>query len=155
MKSHNRAVVEPRSHDLYDEDFLAWTEQTAALLRRSRFAAIDVAHLAEEVEDMGKRDLREATSRLRVLLVHLLKWRHQPTKRSRSWRSTIVMQRQEIADLLEQSPSLRRKLSASLAATYRAAVERAVAQTKLEETTLDPLCPFTLTQILDPTFLPD
>jgi|MudIll2142460700_1097286.scaffolds.fasta_scaffold98266_2 hypothetical protein len=66
MKSHSRAVGEPRSYDLYDEDFLAWTEQTAALLRRSRFAAIDIDHLAEEVEDMGKRDLREANSRLRA-----------------------------------------------------------------------------------------
>lgn len=155
MKSHSRAVVEPRPRDLYDEDFLAWTEQTAALLRRSRFAAIDIDHLAEEVEDMGKRDLREAKSRLRVLLVHLLKWRHQPKKRSPSWRSAIVTQRQEIADLLQQSPSLRRKLSASLAAIYSAAVERVVTQSRLDESILDPQCPFTLNQILDPTFLPD
>jgi hypothetical protein len=155
MKSHNRAVVQPRSQDLYDQDFLAWTEQTAALLRGSRFAEIDVDHLAEEVDDMGKRDLREANGRLRVLLVHLLKWRHQPRKRSRSWRSTIVTQRQEIADLLQQSPSVRRKLSAGLATTYSAAVARAVAQTNLKESTLDRQCPFTLNQILDPKFLPD
>ena len=67
MKLHSRVAVESRSRDLYDEDFLAWTEQTAALLRRARFTAIDIDHLAEEVEDMGKRDLREANSRLRVL----------------------------------------------------------------------------------------
>ncbi len=154
MKSRSRAVV-TRSYDLYNEDFLAWTEQTAALLRRSRFAALDVDHLAEEVEDMGKRDLREANSRLRVLLVHMLKWRHEPKKRSRSWHLTIVTQRQEIADLLQQSPSLRPKLAASLAATYGAAVARVVVQTKLEESALDPHCPFTLDQILDPAFLPD
>lgn len=155
MKSRSRTVVDPRSRDLYDEDFVAWTEQTAALLRRSRFAAIDIDHLAEEVEDMGKRDLREANSRLRVLLVHLLKWRHQLRRRSPSWRSTIVTQRQEIADLLQQSPSLRGKLLASLAANYSAAVGRAVTQTRLEESGLDAKCPFTLEQILDPTFLPD
>jgi hypothetical protein len=154
MKNHSRALVTPTGA-LYDEDFLAWTEQTAALLRRARFAAIDTEHLAEEVQDMGKRDLREAHSRLRVLLVHLLKWRHQPTKRSRSWRATIITQRQEIADLLQQSPSLRPKLAAGLAGTYRSAVARVVAQIQLAPTALDRTCPFTLHQILDPTFLPD
>jgi hypothetical protein len=154
MKSHSRAAV-GRSHELYEDDFVAWTEQTASLLRRSQFAAIDADHLAEEIEDMGKRDLREANSRLRVLLVHLLKLRHQPEKRSRSSGTTMVTQRQELADLLQQSPSVRPKLAAGLAATYSAAVARVVAQTKLVASTLDPHCPFTLDQILDPAFLPD
>jgi hypothetical protein len=154
MKSHSGAAARsPR--DLYDAEFVAWTEQTATRLRRGQFAAIDIDHLAEEVEDMGKRDLREANSRLRVLLVHLLRWRHQPKKRSSSWRSTIVTQRQEIADLLHQSPSLRPKLAASLPRTYDAAVARVVAQTKLAASAFDARCPFTLGQILDPTFLPD
>jgi hypothetical protein len=154
MKPRSGAVPTP-SCDLYDEDFLAWTEHTAALLRRSRFAAIDVGHLAEEVEDMGKRDLREAHSRLRGLLVHLLKWRHQPKKRSRSWRATIVTQRQEIAELLQQSPSLRPKLADALAGIYDAAVARVVAETTLAASIFAPHCPFTLDQILDPTLLPD
>lgn len=155
MKAQRRVTAESEPRALYDEDFLAWTERTAALLRSARFAAIDVDHLAEEVEDMGKRDLREANSRLRVLLVHLLKWRHQPRKRSASWRSTIVTQRQEIADLLEQSPSLRVKLSAGLGSTYQNAVARAAAQTGIEATAFDGDCPWTLKRVLDPGFLPE
>jgi len=155
MKAHRRVDVDSRPRDLYDEDFLAWTERTADLLRRARFAAIDVDHLAEEVEDMGKRDVREANSRVRIVLVHLLKWRHQPRKRSPSWRSTIVTQRQELADLLQQSPSLRAKLATNLAAAYRSAVARAVAQTKLAASEFDAESPFSLDQVLSDTFLPD
>jgi hypothetical protein len=59
--------------DLYDKDFFEWTRCNAALLRARRFEEADIEHLAEEVEDMGKRDRRELTSRLEVLLTHLLK----------------------------------------------------------------------------------
>lgn len=155
MKAHARLDDEAVRETLYDEDFFAWSKQTATLLRRAQFAAIDIEHLAEEVEDMGKRDLRELNGRLRVLLLHLLKWRHQPRKRSASWRSTIVTQRQEIADLLKQSPSLKPKLALGLAANYSAAVARAAAQSKLREDDFETQCPFDLDQILDGTFLPD
>ena len=154
MKPRRVVVAESAPTGLYDEDFFTWTQRTAALLRHARFEAVDLEHLAEEVEDMGKRDLREMNSRLRVLLIHLLKWRMQPSKRSPSWRSTILTQRQEIADLLQQSPSLRAKLSAGLATNYGAAVARAAAETRTEEGDFTRRCPFTIDQILDRTFLP-
>jgi hypothetical protein len=138
----------------YDADFYSWTQHTAALLRARRFDEIDVEHAAEEIEDMGKRDLKELNSRMQVLLMHLLKWQLQPARRSPSWQSTIVAQRLEIDALLRQSPSLRPKVASELAANYVGAVKRAVPETGLGRDEFPVRCPFTVDQILDEDFLP-
>ena len=103
---------------------------------------------------MGRRDLKELNSRMRVLLIHLLKRHLQPEKRSRSWDSTIVSQRIEIEDDLKQSPSLRAKLRAEFKDNYEKAVRRAIVETGLARDRFPNECPFTLEQILDPEFLP-
>lgn len=78
---------------LYDSDFFEWTQLSAELIRRGRLNEADLEHIAEEIEDMGKRDRREVRSRLIVLIAHLLTWQHQPERRSQSWRESIVEQR--------------------------------------------------------------
>jgi hypothetical protein len=80
----------------YDQDFYAWLMRNANLIRQGRFAEVDALQVAEELESMGKRDKRELMSRLKILLMHLLKWSFQPDKRSRSWESTIDEQREQI-----------------------------------------------------------
>ena len=52
--------------NLYDEDFAVWTTETARLLRAGRLNEVDIEHVAQEIEDMGKRDKRELHSRLIV-----------------------------------------------------------------------------------------
>jgi hypothetical protein len=141
--------------DLYEKDFHAWTQHTAALLRSGRFDEVDIAHAADEIDDMGKRDLKELNSRMQILLMHLLKWQYQPSKRSPSWLSTIVSQRIEIDALLRQSPSLRPKLLAELADNYVGAVKRAVPETGFGKDRFPPRCPFTVEQVLDEQFLPE
>ncbi len=111
--------------------------------------------MAEEIEDMGRSQGRETESRLRVLLVHLLKWRGQPQKRSRSWRSTIHGQRVELQSLFRQSPSLRRLLPESIREVYRHAVRGAAIETGLAAKSFPRECPFQIEQILDEDFLPD
>jgi uncharacterized protein DUF29 len=140
--------------DLYDEDFFEWTRRSADLLRAGRFERADIEHIAEEIEDMGKRDLKELNSRVQVLVGHLLKWQLQPAKRSRSWSSTIVTQRIEIEADLKQSPSLKRKVRSGLPDNYEKAVRRATAETGLASDLFPAECPFTVEQILDPEFLP-
>ncbi|MDB5403269.1 MAG: hypothetical protein JWQ55_5287 [Rhodopila sp.] len=63
---------------LYDHDFYAWANEQAALLRDGRFSEADMAHIAEEIESLGKTEKRELVNRLSVLLLHLLKWQFQP-----------------------------------------------------------------------------
>jgi hypothetical protein len=139
---------------LYDEDFFEWTSRSAELLRAGEFEQADIEHIAEEIEDMGKRDLRELNSRTVVLLAHLLKWQLQPEKRSRPWNTTIVSQRIEIEDDIEQSPSLQAKLSDRLADNYAKAVRLAASETGLAREQFPSECPFSTSQILDPEFLP-
>jgi hypothetical protein len=95
----------------YDADIVAWSEEQARLLRAGRFDALDIEHIAEEIEDMGKSEQRELASRMAVLLAHLLKWQYQPERRGNSWRRTIIAQRKEIAYHLDEAPSLKAKLN--------------------------------------------
>ena len=74
---------------LYDRDFYAWANEQASLLRKGDLSHADIEHIAEEIESMGKTEKRELISRLTVLLLHLLKWRFQPTLRGKSWRLSI------------------------------------------------------------------
>ena len=138
----------------YEQDFYAWTQRTAALLRAGRFDEADIDHVAEEIEDMGRRDVRELNRRVQILLAHLLKWQTQSDQRSRSWRSTITVQRLELEGLLAQSPSLRPKLESGLGNNYARAVKRAVAETDLAADRFPPACPYRVDQILDEDFLP-
>lgn len=139
---------------LYERDFYKWAIHNAELLSSGELAKADLAHIAEEIRDMGIRERRELVSRLRILIAHLLKWRAQPEHRSRSWRVTILNQRHEIAALLEEMPSLRRQLEEALPAAYRRAAEMAVAETGLPRRQFPKMCPFPLGKVLDTRFWP-
>jgi hypothetical protein len=81
---------------LYDQDFHAWANEQAALLRAGRLSEAGIAHIAEEIESMGRSEKRELVNRLAVLLTHLLKWQHQPGHRGNSWRLAIEEQRERL-----------------------------------------------------------
>jgi uncharacterized damage-inducible protein DinB len=76
--------IKARTGKLYETDFFLWTKEQAAALRAGRLDALDRDNLAEEVESLGRKDRRELESRLTVLVMHLLKWRHQPAERGGS-----------------------------------------------------------------------
>jgi hypothetical protein len=145
----------PRNATAYDEDFYAWSMEQVELLRSGEFSEIDAANIAEELESMGKNNRRELGSRLVVLLMHLLKWRYQPNRRSPSWGTTIRDQRDEIEALLADSPSLRPVVGDTLAATYTRARRKAIGETGLPEATFPTDCPFTPDQVLAEDFLPE
>ena len=148
-------TLKPASASLYDEDFAVWTAETARLLRAGRFDEVDIEHVAEEIEDMGKRDKRELHSRLTVLILHLLKWKWQPEKKSASWGSTIVTQRAELRRLFKQSPSLKAMVHEAIENVYSDVMDGATAETGLPARTFPRKCPFTSDQILDRDFLPE
>ena len=141
--------------NLYETDIVAWAEQQAAFLRRGEWSSLDIANLAEEIEDVGKSEQRELCSRLAVLLSHLLKWKFQAALRSKSWLATIAVQRRLIARQLKKTPSLKRLLSDEewLQDAWEHAMTRAISETGLHEFPDYPA--WTITDILDPAFLPD
>ena len=84
---------------------------STGLLRSGQLSALDIEHIAEEIEDVGKSEKRELASRMAVLLAHLLKWQHQPGRRGSSGSRTIKEQRKAIAAAIRQTPSLQASLS--------------------------------------------
>jgi hypothetical protein len=140
---------------LYEQDFYAWANEQAALLRAGKLTAADIEHIAEEIESMGKTEKRELVSRLAVLLAHLLKWRYQPDRRCSSWDATIRTQRLEVRDHLTDNPSLKARLAETLAAAYERATIAATAETGLREATFPAACPWSFEKIMDGEFWPD
>jgi hypothetical protein len=145
---------------LYDRDFFEWTVRNAELLRRGCVQEVDLEHLAEEIEDLGKRDTREVMSRLTVLLMHLLKWSIQAEHRytesgSSSWLATIREQRSQLVAIFAQSPSLKRYAREAFSDAHRIAVNRASAETGIPIRQFPEQCPFRFEQVLEDEFLPE
>jgi hypothetical protein len=139
----------------YQKDFYSWTCEQAELLRAGRFNELDVSNLIEEIETMGRSEKRELENRLTVLLVHLLKWQYQPTRRGRSWQLTIQEQRLEFFDVLNDNPGLKPQLQALLTHSYRKAKIRASKETGLDTDAFPIACPWEFAQLMDDAFLPD
>ncbi|MFU8788724.1 MAG: DUF29 domain-containing protein [Methylobacter sp.] len=139
----------------YNEDFYAWLMSNANLLRQHKFNEVDIEHVAEELEAMGKSEKRELTSRLTVLLAHLLKWQFQSALRSRSWKNTILTQRIDILELLGDSPSLRYELAERIAIAFEKAKISAEDETGLDRKNFPESCPFSFEQLLNKDFLPE
>jgi hypothetical protein len=141
--------------ELYAQDFYAWTQTAAALLRAGTWEALDRAALAEEIESVGKRERREVRRWLQLLLQHLLQWRYQPSERVGSWRHPIRNARWEIAAVLADSPSLRDQVPGMLLAGYTEARLDVSDATGLPLSTFPETCPWTPEQVLHAAFWPD
>jgi hypothetical protein len=141
--------------NLYESDFFAWANAQASLLRSGDLAHADIENIAEEIESMGKSELRELENRLAVLFMHLLKWQFQPQRRARSWELTIKEQRRKLRRHLQQNPSLSARLDQAIADAYGDAILEAARETGLPEDRFPPACPFAFEQTMDDRFFPD
>ena len=140
---------------LYERDFYAWTQEQATLLRAGRLEQLDAGHLAEEIEALGRQERRELVNRLGILLGHLLKWQFQPQLRGKSWQATIIEQRQDIQELIAESPSLKSYLAEAMEKAYRKGLLLVVRETPLSLQDLPDQCPYTFEQVMDPNFYPE
>ncbi len=109
MNKHAHPVRIDPSPD-YEDDGYGWAMSQAALLRARQSEAIDWDNVAEEIESMGKQQAQSARSQLRIILLHQLKWRHQPSFRSRSWSNSIREHLRRFDRILAKNPSLKPKL---------------------------------------------
>lgn len=139
----------------YDQDLVRWARETAELIREGSWQAVDVEHLAEELEDLSKSERRAIASQLVRLLLHLLKWQHQPERRSDSWIDSITDARLQIELAIQDSPSLRPYPAQVLAQSYRRARRSAAMQTGQPLSIFPETCPYRLELILEEDWLPD
>jgi hypothetical protein len=137
----------------YEEDFYAWTQHQAALLRARKWQEVDATHLAEEIDGLGRGDRRELEQRLETLLIQLLTWWAKPEDRCGRWASQILSQRHKVALLLDDSPSLQAQVEALLTAVYPAARIHVLDELGLVH--LPTQCPFAPADVLQEEFWPE
>lgn len=141
----------------YEADFYGWTQEQASLLRTGRLAELDVEHLIEEIESLGRSERPQLTNRFELLLMHLLKWQHEPDRRDidgKSWLRTIREQRRKIPKLIRDNPSLKPILEDCIRDAYDDARFGTSDETGLPVSVFPEICPYTPEQILDLEFLP-
>ena len=139
----------------YDQDFYGWTVEQVALLQNKQFDQIDLEHIIEEIDSMGKAERNQLRNRLTVLLMHLLKWQYEPSHRCTSWVQTIREQRRAIPRLIKENPSLKSSLADLLLDAYSNAVEDAADETNLPISLFPTDCPWSYAEFMDKEFFPD
>jgi Domain of unknown function DUF29 len=128
--TYKRVKPQDSADALYEQDYYHWLEQTALCLRKRAFDQLDLENLIEEIEDMGRNEKRAIESNLRIVILHLLKWKYQPQQRSGSWRGSITEHRIRIRKALQDSPSLKNYLPEVFSETYQDAIKIASQETR-------------------------
>jgi Domain of unknown function DUF29 len=146
-------MTRPPNAIAYEEDFVAWLEDQARHARRREFAALDLENIAEELEGMARSDRREIRNRLIVLIIHLLKYQLQSSRRSRSWIATIGEQRRRMLAIVDDSPSLRELPASILGECYAEARSVATEEAGISERRVPEQCPFPIAAVLDRRWL--
>ena len=136
----------------YERDFYSWLMEQAAHVHAGRWDALDRKNLAEEIESLGREQFNKLESALRVLMLHMLKWDHQPARRSRSWSLSIKAQRLELDDVLSDNPGLRPRIDEAITRAYRKARVEAAKETELDTEAFPDTCPYTWDDIVSREF---
>jgi hypothetical protein len=133
----------------YDRDLYGWAVEQAALLRAGRIAEADARNIAEELDDVGNEQYDKLQSALRIILLHLLKWDHQPQRRARSWWASITVQRNQVRRVLGKNPGLKPHVDEAIGEAYEDARTQAVAQTRLSLRAFPARCPLSWQDIME------
>jgi hypothetical protein len=139
---------------LYERDFYSWTKEQADALAKRRVDLLDWQYLAEELKDLGNRHYDQLSSRLSILIAHLLKWQYQPSHQSNSWRATIREQRRKLERLLQRNPGLKNRWTEALDDAWLDGRDLAIQETGLDDSIFPENCPFSTLQLQNPDYLP-
>ena len=142
-------------NELYEQDFYAWTQEQARLLRERRWDELDLENLVDEVGSVGISQKREIESRTKVIITHMLKWKYQPGLRNPGWAGTLREQRDRLFMVVRDSPSLRLYSEAAVVRRYLAARLLAAKETGIAFGLFPEEFPFTPEQVFDPEFFPE
>ena len=140
---------------LYDRDYSLWLETTAQQLRKRQLDDLDIDNLAEEIEAMVKSEKRSLRSHLEVVLMHLLKYKYHPQKRTNSWHYTIYEHRDRIEKAFQDSPSLRPYFDTVFEECYKVARKKVAIEMGMEIARFPEVSPFSTVETLDEEYLPE
>ena len=140
---------------LYRADGYGWYFKNAELLRQGKLKDADIENIAEELESMGRSEEKELESYLTLILLHILKWKYQSKKRSKSWKSTITIQRLHFKKHLKKNPSLKGHMDEIVSDSYEYARLQAEQETGLPLNTFPEKMPFTFEDALMDDWFPN
>jgi hypothetical protein len=136
----------------YDRDFYSWSQEQGRLVREGRWKEVDRENVAEEIESLGREQFNKLESAIRVILMHMLKWDHQPKKRSRSWAVSIATQRVQLEQILDDNPGLKPRIGEAVARAYRLARLEAMNETGLKKSEFSEACPYSFADVTSRAF---
>jgi hypothetical protein len=137
-----------RTQRRYGDDLYGWVEDQIALLKSGRLSEIDADSIADELSDVGNEQYDKLESAIRVVLLRLLKWDHQPSHRSRSWVLSIREHRRRIERVLRKNPSLKPSIEEAVGEAYDNARDDAMRETDLPTPTFPVRCAYDWETIL-------
>ena len=142
----------------YERDVILWSQEQARLLRAGRFSELDIEHLADEIDDVGKSEKRELASRMAVLLAHLLKWRvptrePQPQLAGDDHRPAQADRARDQGDAEPQGRDARPGLAGRHVGSTRSPKHARKPVSRMED--LPEACPWSMEQAADAEFWPE
>lgn len=137
----------------YETDFAAWLDEQINLLSQRKFDDLDMKHLIEEMKDLGHSDKSVIRSMWKQTLHHMLKWIHQPSKRSKSWKGSILYHSKKAHDCYKDNPGFKQFLQTLFDEAYEDARFKAADDTFLDLDIFPEKCEWTYQQLLDESFI--
>ncbi len=138
----------PDQHPKYEADFYGWALRQASLIRAGRWTEVDAENVAEEIEGLGKSEFGTLVSFYRLILLHMLKWEHQPNFRGRSWATSFALHRLHATKVLNENPSLKPRLMEALTSAYEGARLEAIKETGLRQSTFPERSPYSWDEMM-------
>ena len=143
-----------RNSPSYEEDYAGWLEAQVVLMRADRWESVDKDNLLDEVASLGRSDFKGFVSAIEIVLLHMLKWDHQPERRSPSWAYSILEHRRRITQELTDSPSYKSRIQEAVERAYETAPAAAARETGLPLRTFPESCPYSWADITERSFSP-
>jgi hypothetical protein len=147
-KARGSAEAATQTGRRYRDDLYGWVEDQIVLLKAGLLSEIDTGNIAEELSDVGNEQYDKLESAIRVVLLHLLKWDHQPNHRSKSWVLSMREHRRRIDRVLRKNPSLTPSIEEAMGEAYEDARDDAMRETDLPQTAFPTVCTYDWERIL-------
>ncbi len=141
--------------ELYTVDESIWIFENVKLIRDGKIDEVDWVNIAEELELMGKSQFREVYSRIKELILHLLKWKFQKEYRGSSWESSIRKQRGDLIEIFNDSKNLKNYAEENFERAYQDSKKIASTETGILRKNFPVNTPFTLEEIMNEEFFPE
>ena len=131
-----------RMKNLYETDFVQWTEEQAKALSEHNEKALDWENLKEEIDDLGKEQINAVHSFLKQIIIHRLKL---------DYTNEILSRRHWIDEIEDFQDEIERRLTKTLLnkINIEAEYERSKRKVlKMYDVRLPDKCPYTFEDLM-------